>query len=221
MASPKLQLASTNQSPRSPERAALADVIARRDAAKREIQSAQAAEEKAREHRYSVECELEKAKADTGLAVDVGAYVAAVAADDTGAQVKVVSVSSADIRQLENDYERWQLMEAACHARVRELENAEQYIPIYTRVEAIIRAEADVRGLLDGFEELRGELDRRLSVLTWLHCGQLVKDEDVPFVKDAISSCYQFTRDEVAVAEWRKAVKELETNCETKLPGAK
>jgi hypothetical protein len=214
----KPQLVSTNATPRSSERGALADVIARREAAKREIQSAQAAEEKAREYRYGIECELERAKADTELAVDVGAYVAAVATGDVCEQVKSVAVSGADIRQLENDYERWQLMEAACRERVKELENAALHIPVQSKIDAVIRAEADVRSLLADFEEMRAELDRRLSILTWLHSTQLVKDEDVPFVKDAISSCYQFTRDDSAVREWREAVKALENDADKGLP---
>ena len=148
-------------------------------------------------------------------------YIQAVAADDTGAQVKSVAVSSADIRQLEQDYERWQLMEAACRERVKELENAEQFIPVQTRVEAVIKSEADVHSLLAGFEELRSELDRRLSILTWLHTGRLVKDEDLEAVKSAIASCFVLPRDEAAVDAWRKAVAALETNYETKLPGAK
>ena len=83
-----------------------------------------------------------------------------------------------DMHKLEHDLERWQLTEAACLARVRELETAEQYILVDPKVEAVIRAEADVLSLLDGFEELRAELDRRLSVLTWLQSGRLVRDED-------------------------------------------
>ena len=187
---------------------------------KREIQSAQAAEEKAREHRYDAECKLERAKA-SNEALCLDEYIQAVAADDTGAQVKSVAVSSADIRQLEQDYERWQLMEAACRERVKELENAEQFIPVQTRVEAVIKSEADVHSLLAGFEELRSELDRRLSILTWLHTGRLVKDEDLEAVKSAIASCFVLPRDEAAVDAWRKAVAALETNYETKLPGAK
>ena len=42
-------------------------------------------------------------------------------------------------------------MEAATHERVRELENAALHIPVQSKVEAVIRAEADVSALLDGF----------------------------------------------------------------------
>jgi hypothetical protein len=216
-----LKLATSNQSPRTHERAALADTLARRDAAVREIQAAPAAEEKAREHRYDAECKLERAKAVNAHALDVSAFVRAVDADDICEQVKAVAVSSADIRQLEQDYERWQLMEAATHERVRELENAALHIPVQSKVEAVIRAEADVSALLDGFESLRAELDRRLSVLTWLHCGGLVGDDDLQAVKDAIASCYQFTRDEGAVRDWREAVAALASDADTQLPGAK
>ncbi len=214
-----LKLASTNQSPRSQERAALADTLARRNAAKRELQSAQAAEEKAREYRYDAECKLERAKA-SNEALCLDEYIQAVAADDTGAQVKAV-VSSADIRQLEQDYEHWELMQAACHERVRELETAERYILIEPRIDAVIRAGADVLSLLDGFESLRAELDRRLSVLTWLQSCRLVRDEDLEAVKSAIASCFVLPRDEGAIDAWRKAVKELETDADTQLPRAK
>ena len=49
----------------------MADTLARRDAAVREIQAARAAEEKAREHRYDAECKLERAKAVNAHALDV------------------------------------------------------------------------------------------------------------------------------------------------------
>ena len=129
-----------------------------------------------------------------------------------------MAVSSADIRQLENDYERWQFMEAACRERVNELENAKQFIPVQTRVDAVIRAEADVFALLDGFEELRAELDRRLSVLTWPHTGRLVKDEYSEAVKSAIASCFVLPRDEAAVDAWRAAAKALENDADEKVP---
>ena len=68
--------------------------------------------------------------------------------------------------------------------------------------------------LLDGFEELRAELDRRLSILTWLHTGRLIHDEYLEAVKSAIASCYVLPRDEDAVTEWRKAVAVLENDAD-------
>ena len=58
-----------------------------------------------------------------------------------------------------------------------------------------------------GFEELRDELDRRLSILTWLHTGRLVKEDDIEAVKSAIAGWYVLPRDEAVVDAWRKAVK--------------
>ena len=145
-------------------------------------------------------------------------YISAVNADDSCGQVLAVATPAADMRKLENDLERWQLTEAACQERVRELENAEQFIPVQTRVEAVIRAEADVSALLAGFEELRAELDRRLSVLSWLHTGRLIQEDDVEAVKSAIASCFVLPRDEVAVDAWRKTVAELENDADKGLP---
>jgi hypothetical protein len=207
-----LKLATSNPVPRSPERAALADVIARRDAMAREIKDAKSAWEKALEYCADAECILEKARASNEQ-ISVDSYIAAVSAGGI-----CEAAPSVDIRQLEQELEHWQLMTGACLARVKELENAEQLIPVQTRVEAVIRAEADVSALLDGFEQMRAELDRRLSILTWLHTGGLVKDDDLQAVKDAIASCYVFPRDEDAVRNWREAVKALEHDSDKGLP---
>jgi hypothetical protein len=214
-----LKLAASNAAPRTHERAALAETIARRDAMTREIQAAQAAWEKSLEHRSDAEAKLEAARG--GPELDIGAYIDAVNSGDVCEQVKAVSTPGIDTHRLEHDYERWQLTEGACLARVRELERLAGYIPIQSKVDAVVRAEADVRGLLDGFEALRAELDRRLSILEWLQCGGLVGDDDLQAVKDAVASCYQFTRDEGAVRDRRKAVAALASDADAALPGAK
>ena len=65
---------------------------------------------------------------------------------------------------------------------------------------------------------MRAELDRRLSVLTWLQSGRLIRDEYLEAVKSAIASCYVLPRDEGAVDAWRKAVAELENDADKGLP---
>ena len=57
-----LKLATSNQSPRSAERQALADVIARRDRMKRDIVAAKSAWEKSLEFRSDAEERLAKAR---------------------------------------------------------------------------------------------------------------------------------------------------------------
>jgi hypothetical protein len=77
-----LKLASSSSSlpPRSPERAALAEIIQRRDAMVLEIEAANAAHAKARAHRYDAQCCLEKARADSEIAVNIDAFISAVQA---------------------------------------------------------------------------------------------------------------------------------------------
>ena len=169
------------------------------------------------EHRADAEERLEKARAGAE-ALNLDAYIAAVNADDACGQVKAVSAPSVDTHRLENDVERWTFTEAACLTRVKELERLADFVLIEPKIDAVVRAEADVHSLLDGFEELRAELDRRLSILTWLHTGRLIKEDDVEAVKSAIASCYVLPRDEVAVDAWRKAVKELENDADVRVP---
>ena len=80
------------------------------------------------EHRADAEAKLEAARG--GPELDIGAYIDAVNSGDTCAQVKAVSAPGVDMHQLEHDLERWQLTEAACLARVKELETAEKHILI-------------------------------------------------------------------------------------------
>jgi hypothetical protein len=67
MANPHIKLATSDPPPRSPERAALADIIERRDMLAREIEAAQAALRKAKDYRYDSQCRLDKARADSEL----------------------------------------------------------------------------------------------------------------------------------------------------------
>ena len=208
MSNTKLKIISDNPVPRSPERAALAETTARRDSMAWEIQDAKSAWSKALEYCADAESKPEKARASNEQ-ISVDSYIAAVSAGGICEAAPAV-----DIRQLEQELEHWQLMTGACLARVNELERLADFVPVQSKVEAVIKSEADVLGLLDGFEALRGELDRRLSVLSWLHCNQLIKEDDLPAVASAIASCYVLPRDEDAVRTWREAVKALASDAD-------
>ena len=154
--------------------------------------------------------------------MSVDAYIRAVAADDISEQLKAAAGPSANVEQLEKDLERWQRTEASCHARVEELARFAQYIPVDAKIDDVIKSEADVRGLLDGFEAMRAEINRRLSILTWLRDSRRVKDEDVLAVSAAIRSCFQFatvdTSDKGAIDAWHKAVAALMRDSSAPLP---
>jgi hypothetical protein len=214
-----LKLASSGASPpRSPARAALADVIERRNAMVNEIEAAKAAHAKAREHRYDAQCALEKAQADSEAAANIDSFIAAVSSGDIAEQLKAAAGPSDSIERLERDVERWQMTEAACSARVTELERDERYFPIYAqgKIDEVIRAEVDVEALLDGLEPMWTEVNRRLSVLTYLHGGRRLKDADMKRVFAAIR--YQLETDHAAVDVWRKAIETLQNDADAEIP---
>jgi hypothetical protein len=217
MATP-LKLASSVPPPRSPERQALADLIERRNALCVEIENAKAALRKAREHRYDSQCRLEKALADSELAMSADAFIAAVSSGDIAEELKAVAGPSDNIDHLERDIERWQNTETACKQRVSELERDERYFPIYAqgKIDDVIKVEANIDALLDGFEPLWTEVNRRLSVLSWLHGNRRIKDEDVKKVFSAIR--YNLIEDSEAVNEWRRAIAELAQNPDARIP---
>jgi len=144
MVNPNIRLATPNPPPRSPERQAPADVIERRNVMAREIEAARAAHAKARAHRYDAQCCLEKARADAELAMSVDVYIAAVRSGDIAEEFKAIAVPSDNIDHLERDIERWQNTETACRARVTELERDAQYILADSRIDDVIKAEANV-----------------------------------------------------------------------------
>jgi hypothetical protein len=183
-----------------------------------EIENAKAAHAKAREHRYDAQCRLEKARADAELAMSVDAYIAAVSSGDIAEQLKAAAGPSDSIERLEHNVERWQMTEAACSARVTELERDERHFPIYAQrhIDEVIKAEADIDALLDGLEPMWTEVNRRLSVLSWLHGNRRIKDEDVKRVFAAIR--YNLIEDSAAVDVWRKATKALQNDADTLLP---
>jgi hypothetical protein len=166
-----LKLAFSDPPPRSPERQALADIIERRNALCVEIENANAALRKAREHRYDSQCRLEKAQADAELAMSADAFIAAVSSGDIAEELKAIAGPSDNIDHLERDIERWQNTETACRARVAELERDERYFPIYAqgKIDDVIKTEANVSALLDGLDEMWTEVNRRLTILSWLH----------------------------------------------------
>jgi hypothetical protein len=214
-----LKLASSGASPpRSPARAALADVIERRNAMVNEIEAAKAAHAKAREHRYDAQCALEKAQADSEAAANIDSFIAAVSSGDIAEQLKAAAGPSDSIERLERDVERWQMTEAACSARVTELERDERHFPIYAQrhIDEVIKAEADIDALLDGLEPMWTEVNRRLSILSWLHGNRRIKDEDVKKAFAAIR--YNLIEDSAAVDGWRQAVKNLMQNADAESP---
>jgi hypothetical protein len=134
-----LKLASSDAPPpRSPERAALADIIARRNMMMREIEAARSAHVKARDHRYDAQCALEKARADADT--DIDSFIEAVRSGDVAEQYKVAAGPSDNIERLEHDVERWQMTEAACSARIAELERESKYILADSRIDNVIKA---------------------------------------------------------------------------------
>ena len=86
MSNAKLKIISDNPAPRSPERAALADTLARRDSMARDIKAARSAWEKSLEHRADAEDRLAKARAGAEQ-ISLDEYIQAVAADDACGQV--------------------------------------------------------------------------------------------------------------------------------------
>jgi hypothetical protein len=218
MANPHIKLATSDPPPRSPERAALADIITRRNVVVREIEAAQAAHAKAREHRYDAQCALEKAQADSEAAANIDSFIEAVSSGDIAEQLKAAAGPSDSIDRLEHDVERWQMTEAACKQRVTELERDERYFPIYAQqhIDDVIKTEANIDALLDGFEPLWAEVNRRLSILSWLHGNRRIKDEDVKKVFSAIR--YNLIEDSAAVDGWRQVVKNLMQNADAELP---
>jgi hypothetical protein len=74
----------------------------------------------------------------------------------------------------------------------------------------------NVDALLDGFEPLWTEVNRRLSILSWLHGNRRIKDEDVKKVFSAIR--FQLETDDAALNEWRKAVAALQSDPDKELP---
>jgi hypothetical protein len=212
-----LKLAFSDPPPRSPERQALADIIERRDMLAREIENANAALRKAHDYRYDSQRRLEKTQADAELAMSADAFIAAVSSGDIAEELKAIAGPSDSIDHLERDIERWQMTEAACKQRIAELERDERYFPVYVQrhVDDIIRAEVNVDALLDGFEPMWTEVNRRLSILSWLHGNRRVKDDDVKKVFSAIR--FQLETDDAALNEWRRAIAELARNPEAEL----
>jgi len=196
----------------------LADIIARRDALMREIEAAQAALRKATDYRRDAQCALEKARADSEIEMSVDAYIAAVSSGEVAEQLKAAAGPSDSIEKLEHDVERWQMTEAACSARVTELERDERYFPIYAqgKIDDVIKTEANVSALLDGFEEMWTEVNRRLTILKLLHGNRRLKDEDIKRVFAAIK--YELATDYEAEGVWRTAVKALQNDADTLLP---
>jgi hypothetical protein len=214
-----LKLASSGASPpRSPERQALADVISRHDALCVEIENANAALRKAREHRYDAQCALEKAQADSEAAANIDSFIEAVSSGDVAGQLKAAAGPSDSIERLEHDVERWQNTETACKQRVAELERDERHFPIYAqgKIDDVVKSEVDVDALLDGLDEMWTELNRRLSILRWLHGNRRIKDEDVKKAFAAIR--YNLIEDSAAVDAWRQMVKNLMQNADEELP---
>jgi hypothetical protein len=219
MAIPTIKLATSDPPPpRSPERQALADIIERRNALMREIENANAAHVKARAHRYDAQCCLEKARADSEAATDIDSFIEAVSSGDVAKQLKAAAGPSDSIERLERDVERWQNTETACRARATELERDAQCFPVYAQrhIDDVIKTEANVSALLNGFEEMWSEINRRLSILSWLHGNKRIKDEDVQRVFAAIR--YNLIEDSAAVDAWQRAIAELARDADTRLP---
>jgi hypothetical protein len=215
---PNLKLAFSDPPPRSPERTALADILARRDALMREIEAAQAALRKAHDYRYDSQRRLEKAQADAELAMSADVFIEAVRSGDVAEQSKVAAGPSDSIEHLERDVERWQRTEEACRQRIAEMERDARYFPIYAQrhIDDVIRAEANVDALLEGFEPMWTEVNKRLSVLKYLHGNRRLGEEDMSKAFAAIR--YNLIEDSAAVDAWRQVVKNLMQNADAELP---
>jgi hypothetical protein len=150
--------------------------------------------------------------------MSVDAFIEAVSSGDDVAQLEAAAGPSDSIERLERDVERWQNTETACKQRAAELERDARCFPVYAQrhIDDVIKTEVDIDVLLDGFEPLWAEVNRRLSILSWLHGNKRIKDEDVQRVFAAIR--YNLIEDSAAVDAWRRSIEALQNDPEAALP---
>jgi len=112
----------------------------------------------------------------------------------------------------------WSRTEEACKQRVIELERHAQYAPVHTQtqIDEVIKGEANVDALLNNFEPLWADINRRLTILKLLHGNRRLKDDDMGRVSSAIK--HELATDYAAVDAWRRAIDELARDADAELP---
>jgi hypothetical protein len=112
----------------------------------------------------------------------------------------------------------WSRTEEACKQRVTELERDAQYFPVYAQrhIDEVIKTEVDIDVLLAGFESLWDEVNRRLSILTFLHRSRRLREEDMSKAFAAIR--HNLIEDSAAVDAWRRAIETLQNDPDAELP---
>jgi hypothetical protein len=225
MTNVKPRLAASNPAARSPERAALAEDIARRDDIERKLATAKDATEQARAKRWAAEERLEalqKQKAEASAAQSLGAkFLASVeAGQPCGVDVLERPGTTREEDALEREIELWAETQAECAASIPALESAVNFAAFRVDESAreAIKASPAVAEILDGLDQLHSELDKRLSALAYLRRRNMISDSDMDAALAAIRRPVLLGDHHLICDEWTAAFKSLARSADYPIP---
>ena len=194
--------------PRSPEREQLAEAIARRDTATKQLARIQAAHERASNTIYDLKDSVDKAIAALDAAkVGEESYLAAVALGDADAALSPVKAAAAAVEEANDQLGTARRTRDALETETKAAENDLMFadMALDKCVGDVVRAEPAVRKLAAEYAAAQRAMEAVQSYLPddflYWHGSGSFPDAEL-----------------VAVAAWRAVLKELRTDADAPLP---
>jgi chromosome segregation ATPase len=201
--------------PRSPEREQLAEAIARRDTATKQLARIQAAHERASNTIYDLKDSVDKAIAALDAAkVGEESYLAAVALGDADAALSPVKAAAAAVEEANDQLGTARRTRDALETETKAAENDLMFadMALDKCVGDVVRAEPAVRKLAAEYAAARR---RAVDLQRAMEAVQSYLPDDFLYWHGSGS----FPDAElVAVAAWRAVLKELRTDADAPLP---
>jgi chromosome segregation ATPase len=213
MSRPNLKLATGEPPPRSPEREQLAEAIARRDTASKQLVRVQAAHERASNTIYDLKDSVDKAIAALDAAkVGEESYLAAVALGEADASLSPVKTAVANVEQandlLDTARRTRDALEAEIKAAEREIMFADMALD--KCVGDVARADPAIRKLAAEYAAARR---RAVDLQSAMEAVQSYLPDDLQFWHGSIPAA-----ELVGVAAWKAVLQTLRTDADAPLP---
>ena len=213
MSKPAMRLVDATSPPRTPEREALAEAIARRDTATKQLARIQTAHERASNTIYDLKDSVDKAIATLDEAkAGEGSYLAAVALGDADAALSPVKAAAAAVEEANDQLGRCRATRDALEAEVKSAERELMWadMALDKCVGDVVRADPAIRKLAT---EYAAAQRRAVDLQRAMEAVQSYLPDDLQFWHGSIP-----VAELVAVAAWRAVLKELRTDADAPLP---
>jgi chromosome segregation ATPase len=213
MGKPNLRIAG-EAPPRTPEREQLAEAIARRDTATKQLARIQAAHERASDTVYELKDGVDKAIATLNEAkAGEGSYLAAVALGEADVALSPVKTAAANVEQANDQLGTARRTRAALEAEIKVVERELMFadMALDERIADAVRADPAVRQLVTDFEVASKTYAELRQAMTAVRCEWL---PDASRSWDSIRNWPEMP----TVATWKAALAALRENADAPLP---